>query len=175
MTSRRRPGETFVDHRVFFCIQGKKNGLNHQSFEVQDIDDVMIGHNHLKAKGYADVGHRSPPDRQSHLRLLAEPLGPRALAMDRYRHAQRARHARPMRDRRSRRTVGRSHPALLPGPRISLMVPTSAALLGWPYFSGASAKHRAGRSCRRRTSLLSRHTSARVRPSAGPRTPARNG
>jgi catechol 2,3-dioxygenase-like lactoylglutathione lyase family enzyme len=48
-------GDTYVDHHVFFCVQGKKNGLNHLSFEVQDIDDVMIGHDHLKAKGYAHV------------------------------------------------------------------------------------------------------------------------
>jgi catechol 2,3-dioxygenase-like lactoylglutathione lyase family enzyme len=48
-------GETFVDHHVFFCIQGKKTGLNHLAFEVQDVDDVMIGHNHLKQKGYTHV------------------------------------------------------------------------------------------------------------------------
>ena len=28
-----------------------RNGLNHVSFEVQDIDDVMLGHDHLTAKG----------------------------------------------------------------------------------------------------------------------------
>ena len=48
-------GESFVDHHVFFCIQGKKAGLNHLAFEVQDVDDVMIGHNHLRQKGYAHV------------------------------------------------------------------------------------------------------------------------
>ena len=48
-------GETYVDHHVFFCIQGKKTGLNHLAYEVQDVDDVMIGHNHLKTKGYAHV------------------------------------------------------------------------------------------------------------------------
>src|SRR5271156_2927691 len=26
-------GDAYVDHHVFFCIQGKKNGLNHLSFE----------------------------------------------------------------------------------------------------------------------------------------------
>jgi catechol 2,3-dioxygenase-like lactoylglutathione lyase family enzyme len=48
-------GERYVDHHVFFCIQGKKTGLNHLAYEVQDIDDVMIGHNHLNDKGYAHV------------------------------------------------------------------------------------------------------------------------
>jgi catechol 2,3-dioxygenase-like lactoylglutathione lyase family enzyme len=45
-------GDEYVDHHVFFCIQGKKQGLNHLSFEVEDIDDVMLGHEHLKQQGY---------------------------------------------------------------------------------------------------------------------------
>lgn len=48
-------GDAYVDHHIFFCIQGKKAGLNHLAFEVQDIDDVMIGHDHLKAKGYDHI------------------------------------------------------------------------------------------------------------------------
>ncbi len=43
-------GDEYVDHHAFFCIAGKKNGLNHVSFEVRDIDDVMLGHDYLKAK-----------------------------------------------------------------------------------------------------------------------------
>jgi len=31
-------------------IAGPKTGLNHVSFEVRDVDDVMIGHEYLKAK-----------------------------------------------------------------------------------------------------------------------------
>ena len=45
-------GETFVDHHVFFCMQGPRAGLNHFSFEVRDVDDVMMGHEHLASKGY---------------------------------------------------------------------------------------------------------------------------
>jgi len=41
-------GESFVDHHVFLCIGGPKIGLNHLSFEVQNIDDVMLGHEHLR-------------------------------------------------------------------------------------------------------------------------------
>lgn len=48
-------GEDYVDHHVFFCMQGEKNGLNHLSFEVQDVDDVMVGHEYLRAKGYRHV------------------------------------------------------------------------------------------------------------------------
>ena len=44
-------GETFVDHHVFLCLEGPKTGLNHLSFEVQSIDDVMLGHEHLKEVG----------------------------------------------------------------------------------------------------------------------------
>jgi len=37
-------GEEFVDHHAFFCRHANKVGLNHISFEVQDIDDVMSKH-----------------------------------------------------------------------------------------------------------------------------------
>ncbi|HEY8288208.1 MAG TPA: hypothetical protein VIG49_02990 [Acetobacteraceae bacterium] len=40
-------GDEFVDHHAFFCMKNEKAGLNHFSFEVQDIDDVFIGHEHL--------------------------------------------------------------------------------------------------------------------------------
>lgn len=45
-------GEEYVDHHVFYCVQGPKQGLNHLSFEVEDVDDVMLGHEHLRRKGY---------------------------------------------------------------------------------------------------------------------------
>ena len=49
-------GETYVDHHTFLCIEGPKVGLNHVSFEVQNFDDVMLGHEHLKeAKKYRHV------------------------------------------------------------------------------------------------------------------------
>jgi catechol 2,3-dioxygenase-like lactoylglutathione lyase family enzyme len=45
-------GEDYVDHHVFFCRYAPNQGMNHVSFEVQDIDDVMLGHDHLKSQGY---------------------------------------------------------------------------------------------------------------------------
>ncbi len=55
-SSARSTGSTgatdYVDHHAFFCIRGDKNGLNHLSFEAADIDDVMVGHEHLEKKGY---------------------------------------------------------------------------------------------------------------------------
>ncbi|NQV56721.1 MAG: VOC family protein [Rhodospirillales bacterium] len=44
-------GEDFVDHHVLFAVQGDHAGLNHVAFEVADIDDVMVGHDHLKSTG----------------------------------------------------------------------------------------------------------------------------
>ncbi|HZU88147.1 MAG TPA: VOC family protein [Stellaceae bacterium] len=48
-------GDEYVDHHAFFCIRGDKNGLNHLSFEARDIDDIMIGHEHLKSKDYTHM------------------------------------------------------------------------------------------------------------------------
>lgn len=45
-------GEDYVDHHTFFAFQGERAGLNHLSYEVRDFDDVMLGHEHLRAKGY---------------------------------------------------------------------------------------------------------------------------
>ena len=44
-------GDIYVDHHVFFCLNHPKTGLNHLSFEVQDIDDVCMGHDYLKQHG----------------------------------------------------------------------------------------------------------------------------
>ena len=45
-------GDDYVDHHAFFCIRSDKAGLNHLSYEAADIDDIMIGHEHLQGKGY---------------------------------------------------------------------------------------------------------------------------
>jgi catechol 2,3-dioxygenase-like lactoylglutathione lyase family enzyme len=45
-------GDEFVDHHAFFCMKHERAGLNHLSFEVQDIDDVFMGHEYLVAKNY---------------------------------------------------------------------------------------------------------------------------
>jgi catechol 2,3-dioxygenase-like lactoylglutathione lyase family enzyme len=44
-------GDAYVDHHVFFCLNHEKTGLNHLSFEVQDIDDVCMGHDYLDQFG----------------------------------------------------------------------------------------------------------------------------
>ena len=48
-------GKEYVDHHVLLVQAGPKNGLNHVSFEVQDVDDLMLGHEHLKNQGYEPV------------------------------------------------------------------------------------------------------------------------
>jgi hypothetical protein len=45
-------GDDYVDHHAFFCMKADRAGLNHLSFEVQDIDDVFMGHEHLVNRQY---------------------------------------------------------------------------------------------------------------------------
>ncbi|NKC32101.1 VOC family protein [Falsiroseomonas selenitidurans] len=44
-------GEEFVDHHIMMFGRHHRAGLNHVSFEVQDIDDLHAGHDWLKAQG----------------------------------------------------------------------------------------------------------------------------
>ena len=44
-------GDDYVDHHVLFCLNHEKTGLNHMSFEVEDIDDVCMGHYYLQQFG----------------------------------------------------------------------------------------------------------------------------
>ena len=41
----------FVDHHVFLALQAEEASYNHLSFEVADVDDVHMGHEHLHSKG----------------------------------------------------------------------------------------------------------------------------
>ena len=45
-------GEQPVDHHVFQALKGEPNQLHHISFEVQDIDDLQMGHSALQSAGY---------------------------------------------------------------------------------------------------------------------------
>ena len=48
-------GDVPVDHHTLVClgVPGGDIGLDHISFEVEDWDAVMVGHDHLSAAGYA--------------------------------------------------------------------------------------------------------------------------
>jgi catechol 2,3-dioxygenase-like lactoylglutathione lyase family enzyme len=48
-------GDEYVDHHVLLIEAGPKKGLNHVAYEIHDIDDLMLGHEHLRAKGYENV------------------------------------------------------------------------------------------------------------------------
>lgn len=45
-------GDELVDHHVLFCSLSKDIHIHHCSFEVQDIDAVMSGHEYLIKQGY---------------------------------------------------------------------------------------------------------------------------
>ncbi len=45
-------GDSYVDHHVFQALKGAPNQVHHISFEVQDIDDLHMGHRHLAENGY---------------------------------------------------------------------------------------------------------------------------
>src|SRR4029079_3394236 len=49
--SRLDRGEQYVDHHVLFCVHNEKTGLNHVSYEVNDIDAVFQDHEYLKSLG----------------------------------------------------------------------------------------------------------------------------
>jgi catechol 2,3-dioxygenase-like lactoylglutathione lyase family enzyme len=46
-------GEVPVDHHTFLCVGLGEPGFDHAAFEVEDIDAVMLGHEHLRDAGYA--------------------------------------------------------------------------------------------------------------------------
>jgi catechol 2,3-dioxygenase-like lactoylglutathione lyase family enzyme len=48
--SRIDAGDDYVDHHAFFCMRNERAGLNHLSFEVQDVDDVFMGHEWLNGR-----------------------------------------------------------------------------------------------------------------------------
>lgn len=54
----RRP--IHVDHHTLFLVGAGKPGFNHAAFEVANMDDLMVGHEHLEKSGRRHewgVGH----------------------------------------------------------------------------------------------------------------------
>lgn len=45
-------GAEYVDHHTFLAVGAGMVELNHVSFEVHDLDDLMAGHEHLASRGY---------------------------------------------------------------------------------------------------------------------------
>src|SRR5216684_3634024 len=49
--SRLDRGADYVDHHVLFCVHNEKTGLNHVSYEAQDIDAIFQDHEYIKKLG----------------------------------------------------------------------------------------------------------------------------
>ncbi len=129
-------GDDYVDHHVFFCAMNERAGLNHFSFEVEDIDDVFVGHEYLQVAQQvrAYVGHWPPPARQPGLRLLGGPVGPRARALDRLGPAQHPERIEPAAGRGGLLVaVGRAAAREVRPPRQPVTGPD-----GWPRFGAPS-------------------------------------
>ncbi len=45
-------GDAFTDHHTLLCVGVGEVGFDHAAFEVEDVDEVMAGHDHLKKAGY---------------------------------------------------------------------------------------------------------------------------
>ena len=45
-------GEDWVDHHTLLTVPGEKASLGHIAFEVEDLNHLQLGHEHLKTKGY---------------------------------------------------------------------------------------------------------------------------
>ncbi len=45
-------GDVYTDHHTLLCVGVGEVGFDHAAFEVEDIDAVMLGHDHLKQAGY---------------------------------------------------------------------------------------------------------------------------
>lgn len=49
--SRLDRGDDYVDHHVLLVRRNERAGLHHISYEVADVDDLFLGHAHLKSVG----------------------------------------------------------------------------------------------------------------------------
>ncbi|CAG9222599.1 Catechol 2,3-dioxygenase-like protein [Paraburkholderia tropica] len=48
-------GETPVDHHVVFLLRGPRAGLHHVSYQVEGVDDIFFGYDHLAQREYDHV------------------------------------------------------------------------------------------------------------------------
>jgi catechol 2,3-dioxygenase-like lactoylglutathione lyase family enzyme len=45
-------GAAYTDHHTFLCVGVGEPGFDHAAFEVEDVDALMAGHDHLEQAGY---------------------------------------------------------------------------------------------------------------------------
>jgi len=48
-------GDELVDHHVVFVLRGPRNGMHHASFQVEAVDDIFFGGDHLHGREHDHV------------------------------------------------------------------------------------------------------------------------
>jgi catechol 2,3-dioxygenase-like lactoylglutathione lyase family enzyme len=48
-------GDTLVDHHVIFVLRGPQAGMHHASYEVEGVDDIFFGLDHMQQKSHDHV------------------------------------------------------------------------------------------------------------------------
>ncbi|HEY1607983.1 MAG TPA: VOC family protein [Paraburkholderia sp.] len=48
-------GDTPVDHHIVFLLRGPRAGLHHVSYQVEGVDDIFFGYDHLAQRDYDHV------------------------------------------------------------------------------------------------------------------------
>lgn len=48
-------GETLVDHHVVFLLRGQRAGLHHVSYQVEGVDDIFFGFDHMAHRSHDHV------------------------------------------------------------------------------------------------------------------------
>ncbi|NKF24147.1 catechol 2,3-dioxygenase [Solimonas sp. C16B3] len=48
-------GDTLVDHHVLFMLRGPRAGMHHASFQVEGVDDIFFGFDHMRMRDHDHV------------------------------------------------------------------------------------------------------------------------
>jgi catechol 2,3-dioxygenase-like lactoylglutathione lyase family enzyme len=48
-------GDEPVDHHVIFLLRGRRTGMHHVSFEVEGVDDIFFGYDHMTRRNHDHV------------------------------------------------------------------------------------------------------------------------
>jgi catechol 2,3-dioxygenase-like lactoylglutathione lyase family enzyme len=48
-------GDTLVDHHVIFIMRGQRAGMHHVSYQVEGVDDIFFGYDHLHHRSHDHV------------------------------------------------------------------------------------------------------------------------
>lgn len=48
-------GDTLVDHHVIFLLRGQRAGMHHVSYQVEGVDDIFFGYDHMTHRSHDHV------------------------------------------------------------------------------------------------------------------------